>query len=105
MASQSSSKAPSISSKAPSLSAGPEAVTDPAPTGPIKTPLTVALPECKPTPPAALTADQETKYASVLSTVSAWTTIPSSTLKDATNEPITDNERMWLTRECLLRYL
>ncbi|KAG9996552.1 CRAL/TRIO domain-containing protein, partial [Aureobasidium melanogenum] len=105
MASQSSSKAPSISSKAPSLSAGPEAVTDPAPTGPIKTPLTVALPECKPTPPAALTADQETKYASVLSTVSTWTTIPSSTLKDATNEPITDNERMWLTRECLLRYL
>jgi len=67
--------------------------------------LTVALPECKPNAPAVLTADQQTKYASVLSTVSTWTTIPSNTLKDATNEPITDNERMWLTRECLLRYL
>jgi hypothetical protein len=52
-----------------------------------------------------LTADQQTKYAAVLSTVESWTTIPSSTLKDATNEPITDNERMWLTRQCLLRYL
>ena len=99
--SQASSNAPSFKS----VSSGTDLVTDPAPTGPVKTPLTSALPSCKPLPPAALNAEQQTKYDSVLSTVSAWSTIPSSTLKDATNEPITDNERMWLTRECLLRYL
>jgi len=44
-------------------------------------------------------------YAQILSTVSAWTSIPESTAKGAKNAPITEDERMWLTRECLLRYL
>ncbi|GAB7356617.1 hypothetical protein MBLNU459_g7339t1 [Dothideomycetes sp. NU459] len=92
------------SSKAPSFQSA-SSRAPPQPTGPIRTPLTHALPECKPLPAARLTPEQQAQYAHVLSTVAQWTTIPSSTLKDATNEPITDSERMWLTRECLLRYL
>lgn len=72
----------------------------------MKTPLTNPLPTVKPPTPATLTSDQEAKYAEVLSTVSQWSTVPSSTVaKDAKNVPIIDDERMFLTRECLLRYL
>ncbi|KAJ5946811.1 hypothetical protein N7454_003650 [Penicillium verhagenii] len=59
----------------------------------------------KPVKPAELTADQQAKYDSVLKTVSEWTTVPNTAEKNATTAPITDDERMWLTRECLLRYL
>jgi len=41
----------------------------------------------------------------VLAEVSKWTTLPTSTAKKAPLEPLNDTERMWLTRECLLRYL
>ena len=85
--------------------------TEPPPSQPIiqngvlKSPLTAAEPKCRPLPPATLTPEQNAKYAQVLSTVSAWTSIPDSTLKGAVNKPIEEYERMWLTRECLLRYL
>ena len=60
----------------------------------------------KPPTPPTLTPDQTTKYAAVLSTVSSWTTVPDAT-SNKTNppSPITDSERRWLTRECILRYL
>jgi len=44
-------------------------------------------------------------YAQVLSAVSAWKSIPESSLREAKNVELTEDERMWLTRECLLRYL
>ncbi|MCJ1284063.1 hypothetical protein MMC26_003394 [Xylographa opegraphella] len=56
-------------------------------------------------PRTTLTPEQETKYNSVLNTVSSWTTIPNTSATKAPTLPITDAERMWLTRECLLRYL
>ncbi|MCJ1433256.1 hypothetical protein MMC27_002615 [Xylographa pallens] len=56
-------------------------------------------------PPVTLTSEQETKYNSVLNTVSSWTTIANTSVAKAPTSPITDAERMWLTRECLLRYL
>lgn len=71
--------------------------------GPLKVPL--PKPTTNPPKPAPLTSDQEIKYATVLSKVSAWKTIPSDTTKKATQVPLEDSERMWLTRECLLRYL
>jgi hypothetical protein len=71
--------------------------------GPLKVPIPTPLHE--PPPPAKLTGDQESKYAQVLARVSTWNTLPNSTAKNATQEPLTDDERMWLTRECLLRYL
>ena len=59
-----------------------------------------------PAPPKTLTPDQEAKYASILSTVQAWPSLPtSSTPSTASKEPLSDSERLWLTRECLLRYL
>lgn len=77
-----------------------------APTdGPLKTPVPVPAPTAKPQKPAPLNAEQETKYATVLAQVSQWQTLPATTAKNAPQAPITDHERMWLTRECLLRYL
>lgn len=63
------------------------------------------LDTAKPLPAPKLTSDQAAKYDQVLKAVSSWTTIPSSSAKDAPETPLTDDERMFLTRECLLRYL
>lgn len=71
----------------------------------LTTPITRLLPQQKPKPPAPLSPEQETKYATVLAAVSQWQTLPSSTQKGAPQAPIQDHERMWLTRDCLLRYL
>ena len=73
--------------------------------GPIKLPFDAPLPGFLPPPPAELSPEQEKKYRDLLAVVSAWTTVPISNVKDAASTPIQDEERMWLTRECLLRYL
>lgn len=73
--------------------------------GPTRTPLTAPLPDVTAKPAANLDAQQKAMYTQVLDTVSKWTTIPVSCAKNAPDELITDNERMWLTRECILRYL
>ncbi|KAK0635826.1 CRAL-TRIO domain-containing protein [Bombardia bombarda] len=51
---------------------------------------------------APLTAEQQEKYNWLLSQVRAWTDVPSTKGKAG---PLTDSEKFWLTRECLLRYL
>jgi len=73
--------------------------------GLIQKPFPDPLPDAKPEKPAELTEDQQSKYGAVLKTVSSWTTIPTMSERNAPTAPITDDERMWLTRECLLRYL
>ncbi|KAL1863378.1 Phosphatidylinositol transfer protein (PITP) [Paecilomyces lecythidis] len=73
--------------------------------GVIKKPFGRPLDEARPAPPPQLTSDQTSKYETVLKTVSSWTTVPTTTAKNAPTEPITEDERMFLTRECLLRYL
>lgn len=73
--------------------------------GLIQKPFASPLDTARPPAPAELTSDQQAKYEAVLKAVSAWTTVPTSSGKNATTEPITDDERMFLTRECLLRYL
>ncbi|KAE8349691.1 CRAL-TRIO domain-containing protein [Aspergillus coremiiformis] len=73
--------------------------------GLIQKPFARPLESAKPPPPAELTADQQDKYNSVFKAVSAWTTVPTTSAKNAPTEPLTENERMFLTRECLLRYL
>jgi hypothetical protein len=72
------------------------------PPGPVKTPIIDPVESAKPVVAAALTADQEKKYEEVLYTAKLWKEIPSTKGKEG---PITDNEIMWLTRECILRYL
>lgn len=73
--------------------------------GLIQKPFPKPLDSAKPTNPAELTADQQIKYEAVFKTVSSWTTVPNTSERNAPTDPITDDERMWLTRECLLRYL
>ncbi|EUC49999.1 hypothetical protein COCMIDRAFT_1400 [Bipolaris oryzae ATCC 44560] len=60
---------------------------------------------CKPPAAPALTADQQTKYDQLLADVRTWDSLPTTLAKTTETAPITDDERMWLTRECLLRYL
>jgi hypothetical protein len=60
---------------------------------------------CKPAPTPALTADQEAKYEALLTYCNEIKTLPVSTEKTAESRELDDVERMWLTRECLLRFL
>ncbi|KIW33434.1 uncharacterized protein PV07_00286 [Cladophialophora immunda] len=73
--------------------------------GLIKTPLGEPLETSKPSPRSELTTEQEGKYATLLKNVSTWTEIPESSAKGSKTAPLTDSERMFLTRECLFRYL
>jgi len=68
---------------------------------PFARPLDSALPV--PRPP--LTTEQQKKYDDLLKVVSSWTDIPDTSAKGATKSAMADSERMFLTRECLLRYL
>ncbi|KAL9133894.1 MAG: hypothetical protein Q9175_004926 [Cornicularia normoerica] len=58
-----------------------------------------------PAPPKTLSPNQEAKYTSLLSTVQSWATIPTLSTSSTAKQTLSDNERFWLTRECLLRYL
>jgi len=70
-----------------------------------KTPFERPTPACKPAAHATLTADQQNKYNEVLAAVKSWEAIPKTSAKGAETAPLEDDERLWLTRECLLRYL
>jgi CRAL/TRIO domain/CRAL/TRIO, N-terminal domain len=71
----------------------------------VKTPFEHPVAQAQVPQPAELTADQTKKYDEVLKTVSSITSVPTSLAKGASESPLTDDERMFLTRECLLRYL
>ena len=74
--------------------------------GSISTPFIHPTANSHPAPPKTLTPDQEAKYTSLLLTVQSWTSLPTSSNSSTANkEPLSDSERLWLTRECLLRYL
>ncbi|ETI21486.1 hypothetical protein G647_07833 [Cladophialophora carrionii CBS 160.54] len=93
-------KQPENASSAPKLNL-PRTAAD----GLIKTPLAEPLETSKPAVRPALTAEQETKYAALYKNVTAWTEIPETSAKGSKSTAMTDSERMFLTRECLLRYL
>lgn len=95
----------STSHNLPAYNAQDDAEWTPPTNGPLKTPIPKPLSSSKPVPAATLTSEQETKYATVLASVSQWQTLPATTAKAAPQAPIQDHERMFLTRECLLRYL
>ena len=67
----------------------------------------IAYPDESSKPPLALelNSEQKSKYNSVLEKVLSWTDLPTSSARNASKSKITDAERMWLTRECILRYL
>jgi hypothetical protein len=68
---------------------------------PLKTPILAPTQTSLPKEQPALTPDQQTKYTWLLTQAQSWTTVPSK----SSPGPLTDSERLWLTRECLLRYL
>ncbi|KAL1897398.1 Phosphatidylinositol transfer protein (PITP) [Sporothrix stenoceras] len=74
--------------------------------GILKLPIPQPTADSVPPPRAELTADQATKYEWLLEQVQSWTTVAASKdSKEDKSGPLTDDDRFWLTRECLLRYL
>jgi CRAL/TRIO domain/CRAL/TRIO, N-terminal domain len=73
--------------------------------GLVKKPFARPLDSALPVPRPPLTSEQDRKYEDLLKVVSSWTEIPETSAKGAPKSSITDSERMFLTRECLLRYL
>ena len=72
------------------------------PVGPRKVPIVDPHEGVQIPAPPPLTAEQQTKYDALLEEVKEWKEIPSTKGKEG---PITESELMWLTKECLLRYL
>ncbi|KAK3370342.1 CRAL/TRIO domain-containing protein [Podospora didyma] len=70
--------------------------------GPLKVPLASPTSDSHPPARATLTTDQQEKYDWLLAQVQGWTEIPSTKGKAG---PLTDSEKFWLTKDCLLRYL
>lgn len=83
----------------------PENATYDGSTNPVLTPFLFPPSNYKPPIPPALTPDQQTKYTTLLTTAKSWTVLPITSKSPTPTAPITDAERFWLTRECLLRYL
>ncbi|KAI1328770.1 cral trio domain-containing protein [Xylariaceae sp. FL0255] len=68
----------------------------------VQVPLEAPLPGCEPAPERPLTPEQQSKYDALLVKVKAWEEVPSTKGQAG---PLNDKEKIWLTRECLLRYL
>lgn len=73
--------------------------------GLVKKPFARPLDSALPAPRPVLTSEQRKKYDDLLKVVSSWTEVPETSAKGASKSALTDTERMFLTRECLLRYL
>lgn len=71
--------------------------------GPQKVPLLSPLPDCKPDDPLPLTAGEQKKYDWLLSKARGWDNVPSK--KDGKSGPLTEDEKLWLSRECIIRFL
>jgi hypothetical protein len=83
----------------------PKVLAEEQETGKKLAPFIEATAESKPVAETPLTAEQQGKYGSLLIHVEGIATLPISTEKNAESRPLDDDEKMWLTRECLLRYL
>ncbi|KAK0658704.1 CRAL-TRIO domain-containing protein [Cercophora samala] len=68
----------------------------------LKTPLPFPIAGSQPKQRPTLDAEQQKKYDWLLEQVKGWAEIPSTQGKAG---PLTDSEKFWLTKECLLRYL
>ena len=73
--------------------------------GLIKKPFAHPVESAKAVPRPPLTTDQQSKYDILLGKVSLWTQLPTTSARGSADSPLTDNERLFTTRECLLRYL
>ncbi|KAH8599886.1 CRAL-TRIO domain-containing protein [Bisporella sp. PMI_857] len=69
---------------------------------PLKTPLLTPSESSIPPPAREVSPEQQAKYDTVLKTVKTWKEVPA---KDGLGGAITEDEIMWLTKECIFRYL
>lgn len=69
---------------------------------PRKTPFDLPVAGSSPAKRPALTDAQKTKYDWLLEQAKSWTAVASEKDKGG---PVTEDEQLWLTRECLLRFL
>ncbi|KAI2643494.1 cral trio domain-containing protein [Xylaria nigripes] len=69
--------------------------------GPFSLPLEAPPASSIPAVSPPLTSEQQSKYDWILERAKSWTEVPAK----EKNGPLTDSEKMWLTKECLLRYL
>lgn len=71
-----------------------------------KTPIASPIASTKVPARPELTPAEKVKYDELLKQVRTWTEIKVESAKASEKSgPITDDERLWLTRECLIRYL
>ncbi|KAI0129371.1 CRAL/TRIO domain-containing protein [Hypoxylon sp. NC0597] len=84
-----------------SRSAEPSILEEKSEMGTLKTPIPTPTASSSAPEKPALTTDQQSKYDWLLKQVKGWTEVPSK----EKSGPLTDSEKMWLTKECLLRYL
>lgn len=73
--------------------------------GLVKKPFIKPLESARPASPPQLTTDQSSKYQDLLKRVLDWHEVPETLAKNAPKSELKEGERMFLTRECLLRYL
>ncbi|KAJ2903985.1 putative cral trio domain-containing protein [Zalerion maritima] len=71
--------------------------------GPLKTPPLLPISGCKPQDPVPLTADEQKKYDWLLAQARGWKEVPSKV--EGKSGPLTDDEKFWLSRECIIRFL
>jgi len=89
-----------VETAGPSVTAAPVVLEKVA--GPLKVPIPAPAPNAVIPKRPTLTSEQQTKFDWLLKEAQGWKEITSEKGKGG---PITDDERMWLTRECLLRFL
>lgn len=89
---------------AASGSAEPSILAEKNEAGVLKTPLAAPISGSAVPEKPALTADQQSKYDWLLKQAKEWTEVQVQSAKEKSG-PLTDSEKIWLTRECLLRYL
>jgi hypothetical protein len=73
--------------------------------GPVVKPFTHPVAACKPTPYGELKPEESKKYDELLEIVKGWTDIPTKIAANSPKEAVTDQDHLFLTRDCLLRYL
>ncbi|KAH0598662.1 hypothetical protein MHUMG1_03966 [Metarhizium humberi] len=72
----------------------------------LKVPLEAPTPESTPEPRPELTPDQQTKYTTLLERARSISEVKCASKNHQDKSgPVTEHERAWLTRECILRYL
>ncbi|GKT40988.1 CRAL-TRIO domain-containing protein [Colletotrichum spaethianum] len=94
----------SIADQTPASTGPQEKAAAPA-SGPLKTPIASPAPASSTPAVPALTPDQQSKYDGLLAQARSWAEVKCAAAHADKSGPLTDSERQWLTRECLLRYL